>query len=63
MNSGISASFQAGSETRLWLDRCSAYRATRAVTPRPHIDAMTDREAAWDAAHEALPVPVEEEER
>ena len=28
-------------------------RATRAVTSRSHNDAMTDREAAWDAVHES----------
>ena len=29
--------------------------ATRAVTSRSHNDAMTDREDAWNAVHEALP--------
>lgn len=29
--------------------------ASQAVMEQPHNDAMTDREAAWDAVHEALP--------
>ena len=42
----------AGSSTAA---KAPPHRATRPVTSRSHHGDVTDREDAWDAAHEALP--------